>query len=371
MRRIHEFVLSVACKNRSEGVEKVRFLINAIEIKTGCLALIALLAVSCNAPTSTSDSNVSATATVASATAQFAGGQKGVKIYTSVSLTSTPPGSFAALTATPTPAVIPSPFPGYDGSSSYLPGVSPTTFYNLDDTVGTKPSWLLDFQLGVTSKTPSSACATFGGSGSAGGTTGALSLDTQDLYRVSESNCTGINGSGTPVDPVFIRIVLDRTTTQIGSSENLLMQIEYQSSGVHFNSDGSNVDPEKNVDQLWKIFWDTTLGPGYSPKAFATFIPPDLSACVETGTGDAASLGGLTNNCASSTYKGSPTKTRQFIIPLSAYPTMRVIQISRVKGRSDTPTTNYINGSGTTKFCGTDDPLCAGVVIHSVSLMRM
>jgi hypothetical protein len=93
------------------------------------------------------------------------------------------------------------------------------------------------------------------------------------------------------------------------------------------------------------------------------FVPPNYAACESSGTGNATASSVCLHG--SNTYRGSPVKVRQFVIPISAYPTMKVIQFSRVKGRiqSDVP---YVSS-----FCAVDEPLCLGVVIRSVSIMRI
>lgn len=312
----------------------------------------------------------------------FVGGTKVVKILTSND-TSAPAGSFSGFvtssTAIPVSTPIPSGYPGYDGSSQYLPGVSATQFYDVDGTtVVTKPAWLTDVQLGVTSNVASSACATFGGSGQ---------YDVNHYYRVSEADCGSSTGSGSSVDPVFIRIILNRSSTYLGSSENLLIQVEYQASGIRLNSDGVSTSPEGNVDQLWKVFWNSTLLSSSTPKPFSLFVPPNYAACLSGGSGGiGAVLGGTGAPGAcpaggSTTYNGAPTVIKQIMIPISAYPTLSVIQISRISGRinnlnapSPAPTfaANTLPVNYVSAFCGTSDsPLCLGLVVRSITIMRI
>ena len=263
-------------------------------------------------------------------------------------------GSFSAPSAVPTAMVIPSGYPGYDGASTYLPGVQPTQYFTADGSSALlKPDWLVDFQLGITSTSSSSACATFGGSGT---------FDAQDFYRISEADCGSVsNGLGGGTDPVFARIVLNRDSSLIGTAENLMIQVEYQASGLHLNSDGSSTNPEDDLDQLWKIFWNSTLGVSSIPKPFAIFVPPNYGACLDSGSGSSGAPGSCTGS-----YKGAPVKVKQILIPLSAYPDMSVIQLTRVKGRIN-QTGNYVNS-----FCSSSDsPLCLGVVIRSITLMRL
>jgi hypothetical protein len=286
---------------------------------------------------------------------RFASGLKAVKIITSVNSG----GSFATPAATPVLTPIPSPWPGSNeaGTTQYLPGVSPTTLYDLDGTTPIlKPSWLRDFQLGITSTSASSSCATFGGSGSA---------DASGFYRVSERNCgsvaNGIGDSGS--DPVFFRVVLDRDFTKFGSAENLLVQVEYQANGLRPNTDLNGnpfTNPEDGLDQLWKIFTNTSLALGSAGNPLSLFVPPNFAFCSSGGTGNGP-------NACTGNPTGAPVTVRQFLIPLSANPDISVVQFSRIKSRVNASGTgNYVN-----TFCTSNDsPMCLGLVIRSVTLMR-
>ena len=100
----------------------------------------------------------------------------------------------------------------------------------------------------------------------------------------------------------------------------------------------------------------------------AIFVPPNDAACIPGGTGNVGH-GGASDNCASGSYAGAPVKVRQFLIPISAYPTMQNIQITRENGRINQGG-NYVPIAAP-GFCTSDSPLCLGVVIHSITLMRM
>jgi hypothetical protein len=316
----------------------------------GILFLCTLSA--CKTEVTGNDSN----AVVETTDTRFASGTKGVKIITANLSTA----SFDTPSATPAPTVIPSPFPGNDGTTTYRAGISAARFFTLDGASQiTKPSWLLDFQLGFTSTTYSNTCASFGG--------GDV-LDPINLFRVNERYCASVTtGNGSLInDPIFFRIVLDRNQDYIGTAENLLIQVEYQASGIHFNADGSSTNPEENQDLLWKIYWHDSLA-STSPKTFGIFVPPIYSACIPAGVGTSGAPGSCPGGGANS-YRGSPIKVRQFIVPLAAYPDLKVIQFSRVRSRvNNVGGATYVND-----FCGTGNkPLCMGIVIHSVSVMRI
>ncbi len=323
------------------------------------LALIVLGTGSCVAPTSvTSTSRLLSTTPVT----RFASGTKAVKINLHTNHAAGYYPSFpdnADITATPTPTAVPTAYGG-DGSITYNPGLSAETFYDVDgETAMSKPDWLLDFQVGITDlPSASSTCATFGG---------ASSYDVPKVFRVSEKNCVaGYDGTGTTSDKVFVRIVLDRDTDYIGANENLMVQVEYQASGIvpYTSNLNSNTNPEDMVDQLWKIFWSDTLSDSVSTplKPFATFVPPNYSFC---GTDVTAAPG----RCSDVDYQGSPIRTKQIMFPLSSYSGMKVIQFSRMHSwiTDGVPAKTSYDA-----FCTSNDsPLCGGVVIHSVTLMRI
>jgi hypothetical protein len=341
------------------------------------LLTLGLFATACEAPTSATQSVSTITASSSSAaTSRFASGTKAVKINTNDLVG----GSFAVPSVLPATTPVPTGYPGYVGSTPYRPGISPSIYYDVDGTtVISKPSWLLDFQLGLTGLPGSTTCATFGGLAPA---------DVSGYYRTSEIDCGAApTGTGSNLnDRAFVRIVLDRTNTSIGSAENLLVQVEYQASGLHLNSDGTDINnPENNLDQLWKIFWNNSLSGASVAKLFSVFVPPNYGACLTAGSGTTNAPG----QCSTG-YKGAPTTTKQYIIPLSAYPTLSVLQFSRVLGRINNSSpafpvgaaspgpVNYVssflaatpNPSGTTD-CGADSPLCLGLVIRSILLMRI
>ena len=317
--------------------------------------------------TSVSSQSTNTGVAITTSSSAFLGGQKSVKILTNNSVS----GSFSAFTSgstiLPTPTVIPPGWPGADGASEYNPGVSANQFFDMDGiSVLTKPAWLNDVQLGLTSNTTGTAnsCATFGASGN---------YDSVNDYRVSEANCINYHGTGsngtlgdTFNNSVFIRIILNRAATTIGTSENLLIQVEYQASGIHLNSDGNGAGPEQNIDQLWKVFWNPSLSYLSTQKTFSVFVPPNYAGCIPSGTGYPGNAG----NCAPTSYKGAPITVKQIMVPLSAYPSLSVIQLSRLDGRIN------VYGVGTQygsigNFCGIDSPLCAGLVIKSITLTRI
>jgi hypothetical protein len=340
------------------------------------LAILAFscVAMSCNQPTSVSQT-ISVNPNGGSTGSRFASGTKLVKILTHDNTG----GSFAVPSLMlPAATPIPAGYPGYDGTSTYRPGISATTFYDADGTTSiAKPSWLMDFQLGITALPGSTTCATFGGSGNA---------DASGFYRISEVDCGAATNVGTGSslnDQVFMRLVLNRDSSVFGTAENLMMQVEYQASSLHLNTDGIDPLPENNLDQLWKIFWNTSLVSSSTPSVFSMFVPPNYGACLAGGSGTTG-IGGTDNNCVNG-YHGAPTTVKQILLPLAAYPSLSVIQFSRMKGRINNTDTfpgtapspgpvNYVSdffAPAGSSDCQSNSPLCLGLVIRSITLMRL
>ncbi len=325
-------------------------------MKASTLTLVALVligSVSCEGLTGTQET----VRRVTQNSRAFAEGVRGVKVITAI-----PPvlGSFESPNSVPVNTLIPSDYPGADGSSTYLPGISATTYFSPDSGTGiSRPDWIRDVQLGITSISGNSgSCATFGGTGN---------YDVEKYYRISERNCAGVNAGnpGGTQDQAFIRIILNRDTEVFGSRENLLVQVEYQATGLRFNLDATGAataNPEQNLDQLWKVFWYSSLQTSTIPSPFSVFVPPVYAA--QNGTGGA---GTCTGTCPGSP-QGAPVTVKQVLLPLSAYPDQAVIQFSRIRGRiDDTNGDTYIDSF----VCGNDSPLCLGLVIRSITIMRI
>ena len=179
------------------------------------MGLLALTSVSCNQPQTTELSSLLSSSNSSTGQA-FASGTKAVKIVTSTNSTT---GSFTLPGVLPAVSPIPILYPGYDGTSTYLPGVSAARYFDVDGaTVISKPSWLIDVQLGVTTVTTAASCAKFGNAGASG-------KDVADYYRVSETDCAGTptganDGTGSGTDKVFARIVLSRDATVLGTADS-------------------------------------------------------------------------------------------------------------------------------------------------------
>lgn len=334
-----------------------------LRLLQGMSFIFILSSTACLAPSGVTQSSKAISSTTTSSGTRFAGGQKAAKIYLKK-------GASGTLTSYPTSVTIPATnvtVPSeYNPAStvSYNPGVKAERIFDLDGNES-KPSWLIDFTVGITHTTAGAGrCATFGGGGT---------YDVADTFRASELDCAPagvpVVGSGSPLDPVFMRIILDRNTSYIGSNENLMIQVEYQASGMvpyTVQHAGIPSDPDSVVDQLWKVFWSAGW---VSMKPFANFVPTNHAFCST----DASVVPGTTP-CGSTSYKGASIHTKQIIIPLSAYPSMNVIQFSRLRSWvTDDAATSGPASTNVSDLCGANpnSPLCLGVVVHSVTLQRI
>jgi hypothetical protein len=290
----------------------------------------------------------------------FASGTRGVKLI----LSDLNGGSFYANPplAIPNPAPIPV-GPG-SGSSVYSPGISARNYFKVDGTTPVaKPEWIHDVQLGVTdlpqtwlNNSNASPCASFGRYDSS-----SRPFDSVGFYRVSERDCNGYQGADNS-SKVFIRVILNRDTAYLGTLENLMLQVEYQATGLRANSDGTDPDPEKNLDQLWKVFWGESLSPTLSFTPFSIMIPPNYADWCRNGFGP---LSGSTCSQPNSS-RVAPAVVRQVLIPLSSNPDPFVIQLQRIRGRSNSDM-SYVQS-----FCpSSNSPLCLGVVFRSLTILRI
>ncbi len=271
-----------------------------------------------------------------------------------------------------------------NGSSmtSDLSGVSANTFFTTEATPQTltKPSWLTAVRVSVGgSQNTSARKGACGGFSPTSGSTSCSfpsvngpSVNTfscrgpQKLYRVSEYDCADISGGGVDsavpgtgamTDGVSIKIILNRDPSQLGSSENLMLVLEYQASGLAAATQaGSCVDTQGNpllnhpdcVDQAYQLF-ARPFGINTGILRLLTVVPP---------------AGGRVN--AAEQSFGGPIQTRQMIVPLSTLsPSVNVLQLTRTFGLQD--------GSrrGFSATCHQDSPLCLGMIFHSLSIFRM
>jgi hypothetical protein len=190
-------------------------------------------------------------------------------------------------------------------------------------------------------------------------------------FRVSEYDCadlggtspfanTAIAGSGLPTDPVAIKIFLNRDSSKLGATENLMVVLEYQASGLKMAPKNAQScltggEPQLSntdcVDHSYSLY--TRALNATTPHKLQTLIPPQ---------------GGKVN--ATDQTFGGPIQTRQIIIPLSSLDSdQTVLQISRTFGLPGSADPQYDARFGT--HCESNSPLCVGLVLYSISIFRI
>ncbi|MGK5083129.1 hypothetical protein WDW37_07465, partial [Bdellovibrionota bacterium FG-1] len=180
-------------------------------------------------------------------------------------------------------------------------------------------------------------------------------------YRVSEYDCAETPttiGTGGPTDGVYVRVQLNRESAAIAPGENLLAILEYTASGLN-NAPLQPTDCVKNgqlaaencSDMTWKVFIKHTATDIVQP--FLLMAPPLLVRMQPEGV-----------------VGSSEIQTKQIVIPLASDPALSVVQFSRISGAADPTRVSSIK-----TFCqggqsSGSSPLCAGMVLYSLTLMR-
>ncbi len=186
-------------------------------------------------------------------------------------------------------------------------------------------------------------------------------------FRVSEADCAIANGSiqaattgsGGANDGIYFRAVFDRTN--LGSTENLLVVLEYASSSL--NSAPSNPSlcftngsftPEKCSDFVWRTYLKRSESEVVQP--YLLLVPPTFSAVL-------GSNGILPNS-------GAGLATKQIFIPLASNAAYSVFQISRTQANFPS-IQNLLNYCTAAAALPGRSPLCAGMVFYSLTLIRI
>ncbi len=278
-------------------------------------------------------------------------------------------GSFDAPPANGTPARV--------GS-----GLKAVRYFAADGSLlSSAPSWLSYFELGVSgasnTSAPNGACARFADSTEGSGQNNCFYSSSANqkncgaptgLFRVSEFDClydstrAASVGTGGPNDGIYFRATLNRSA--MGSSENLLVVLEYVAASANAGpstptnclKNGKFV-PEACSDTTWKTYVKRTASDVVQP--FLLLIPPTQTYAQNSST------------------TGANPVAKQFTIPLASDPLLSVVQVSRV-GSSLNISDSTIqqrcgNYSATLSAPATpaNTPLCAGVVLYSVTLYRI
>ncbi len=296
-----------------------------------------------------------------------AAGVKTVKIYFKASETS---GSFDAPSAKGTEAK-----PGAGLQAIRLFSADGTVMSSGGPSAPTWPRWLTAVELGVSGSNnvaaPSADCARFSAPGessasqckivNSAGVSKAISCGgPSGFYRVSEVDCAGsvtANGDGGPGDGVYVRVQLNRDPAAIEPGENLLAILEFSASGLHSAPvqpsecvQNGKLTPEFCSDTTWKAFIKHSSKDVVQP--FLLVAPPLLARMQP----DTALVG------------GSEVQTKQIVIPLASDPALSVFQLSRTSGAD--PTDEALKAACLGGKTIGNSPLCAGMILYSLTLMR-
>jgi hypothetical protein len=249
------------------------------------------------------------------------------------------------------------------------------------------PTWLQSFEIGISGASntaaPNPNCARFPegtSEASAACTFGSNSstCGSSANFRISEVDC-GVSppatGQGNAQDGIYFRAIFNRNTAYLGPTENILAVIEYAASAYNgapsnpttcfSSSSGTGFAPEQCADFSWKVFLKHY--PTEATQPFMMMIPPTPYYVY----------GNSTNT------SGASTVTKQFFVPLASDQNLTEVQISRitsnlVSGWSGwTASNTYANyllacDPGTLRTStGADTPLCAGLVVSSITFYRI
>lgn len=239
------------------------------------------------------------------------------------------------------------------------------------DALSTWPTWISSVSVGISGASNSGSlipeCSKFADSSEASAMTcnfgtalapfAAKCGAPSGYYRVSEFDCTNdadltmnvANKNGN--DGVFIRTVFDRSTSKLGSQENVMAVLEYAASVIHpspnqpSNCFEGGFDPTNREcsDISWQVFLKTNVWDTLQP--FLTLVPPAFAYLDTT-----ANTG------------GSGRATRQIYLPLASDSGLTVFEITRING--------LLHGDLTTN-CGINSPLCSGMIFYSLTFYRM
>ncbi len=363
---------------------------------SGCLNETVISSKTANSSASTSDSTSTTSATTQAAattttttSTSVPSGARAVKIIFKQSSSS---GSFDSAPSTGT---INNPGNGhqaqrvFNADGSLLASGGPTS--------SNWPKWFSGFEIGISGTSNAGAknsdCARFAATGESadtecqyddagnGSPTAGVFTDCggPDGYlRVSEYDCTksssiALQGNGGPTDGVYLRATFNRSSTYLGSSENILVVLEYAASSLNnaasdpsncFQSGTFTPTREGCADQLWQIFMKHTAYEVVQP--YLMLAPPSTHV-VDRKNG----------------HFGGSAGSKQFILPLSGDSDLSVLQVSRIRGPKnlETPTSTGATEStdAFTMFCAkSGDPGesansagCVGMVFYSMTFIRM
>lgn len=330
------------------------------------LPLFALLALAPGCPLSatvSSSTSSSATSSTSAAATVIDSGPRAIRIIFKQNY---PAGSFDASPSNGT-----APLPGS--------GQQAVRYFNPDGSLltGTTSHWLSSFEIGISGANNTAAknanCAKFADTAESTATTNCNFGTAGDvpcgapngLFRVSEFDCLATSGqvvqdgTGGAGDGVYLRATFNRSL--LGTGENVMAAIEYVASAYDAAPSspttcfsGGKPAPELCSNVTWKAYIKHSLSETVQP--FLMLVPPTQNF-VNTGIGTS----------------GTSPQMRQFVIPLAGDPRLQVLQISRIHSNLDVAASadTCFNGGTVGSGAAANSPLCAGIVIYSLTLYRI
>ena len=244
------------------------------------------------------------------------------------------------------------------------------TFFSVSNDEISKPSWIEKVEIGISgsnnTNATSSFCANFSdGSSSQCDFNGDGTYDVpcngpSDFYRISEFDCKNTTqvGNGSQSDGVYIRTVFNRNNSALKSYENIMVVLEYSSSGLRnersrpvvecFTNGVFNPSNSDCSDMSWGVYLKTS-STANNPAIFQYLVPPIFKKANK-----ALNLG------------GSNVVTKQFILPISGNQNYSTFQMSRINATED-----FSFKSGSNDVCVSNSPLCVGLVFYTMTFYRI
>ncbi len=347
---------------------------------TGCTPTISSLNLNSSSTGTTSSVGASPTVSVPS-------GVKAIKII----LQQSAGGSFGT-----TPTALSHGTPPAPGS-----GFPATQIFNTDGTVlatggsssASWPTWLSSFEIGISgtknTSSPNPNCAGFASNtesttancliGPTGSTTSNCGAPS-GMFRVSEADCflspsSALAGTGGPSDGIYFRATFNRSSSALGSNENILVVLEYSAAAVSSAPSnpancfsGGTASVEACSEFVWRAYLKHSASETVQP--FLLLVPPTFSSLFPAGVTT------LTAGAASQN-SGIGFAAKQFILPLASDSTLTVLQISRTGGTySGSKATVGDAAYNLYQNCAlgslpANSPLCAGMVFYSITFYRI
>jgi hypothetical protein len=180
------------------------------------------------------------------------------------------------------------------------------------------------------------------------------------LFRVSEFDClqsAPTDGTGSADDGIYLRATFNRS--YLGTAENILAVFEYVASAYDTAPaspttcfSGGAITAENCSNVTWKTYLKHTSTEVVQP--YLMLVPPTQSFVNTT-----------------SRSSGSNPTVKQFVVPLAADSSLSILQLSRIHSNLDVNLAAVKAACNANSVLPANSPLCAGIVIYSLTLYRI